>query len=36
LPSPHSLFHRDGSRRMRGGVIEPFPVRRLRILFVWW
>lgn len=25
LPSPHSLFHRDGSRRMRGGVIEPFP-----------
>jgi len=21
LPSPHSLFHRDGSRRMRGGVI---------------
>lgn len=22
LPSPHSLFHRDGSRRMRGGVIE--------------
>lgn len=28
LPSPHSLFHRDGSRRMRGGVIEPFPVSR--------
>jgi hypothetical protein len=27
LPSPHSLFHRDGTRRMRGGVIEPFPVR---------
>lgn len=26
LPSPHSLFHRDGTRRMRGGVIEPFPV----------
>lgn len=28
LPSPHSLFHRDGTRRMRGGVIEPFPVRQ--------
>jgi hypothetical protein len=28
LPSPHSLFHRDGTRRMRGGVIEPFPVSR--------
>jgi hypothetical protein len=26
LPSPHSIFHRDGSKRMRGGVIEPFPV----------
>jgi hypothetical protein len=26
LPSPHSLFYRDGTRRMRGGVIEPFPV----------
>lgn len=24
LPSPHSLFHRDGSRRMRGGVIVSF------------
>jgi hypothetical protein len=34
LPSPHSLFHRDGTRRMRGGVIEPFPVRRL-LLFHW-
>jgi hypothetical protein len=32
LPSPHSLFHRDGSRRMRGGVIEPFPVS----FFSWW
>ena len=27
LPSPHSLFRLDGTRRMRGGVIEPFPVR---------
>jgi hypothetical protein len=32
LPSPHSLFHRDGSRRMRGGVIEPFPVRIMILL----
>lgn len=33
LPSPHSLFHRDGSRRMRGGVIEPFPVSLLPCSF---
>lgn len=33
LPSPHSLFHRDGTRRMRGGVIEPFPVRRRLLIF---
>jgi hypothetical protein len=32
LPSPHSLFHRDGSRRMRGGVIEPFPEKLHRML----
>ncbi|GKY94008.1 hypothetical protein MPSEU_000367600 [Mayamaea pseudoterrestris] len=32
LPSPHSLFHRDGSRRMRGGVIEPFPEKLMRLL----
>lgn len=32
LPSPHSLFHRDGSRRMRGGVIEPFPEKLHRLL----
>jgi hypothetical protein len=32
LPSPNSLFPRDGSRRMRGGVIEPFPERLHRLL----
>lgn len=32
LPSPHSLFHRDGSRRMRGSVIEPFPEKLHRLL----
>jgi hypothetical protein len=32
LASPHSLFHRDGSRRMRGGVIEPFPEKLHRLL----
>jgi hypothetical protein len=32
LPSPHSIFHRDGSRRMRGGVIEPFPEKLHRLL----
>jgi hypothetical protein len=32
LPSPHALFHRDGSRRMRGGVIEPFPEKLHRML----
>ena len=32
LPSPHALFHRDGSRRMRGGVIEPFPEKLHRLL----
>jgi hypothetical protein len=32
LPSPHSLFHKDGSRRMRGGVIEPFPEKLHRLL----
>jgi hypothetical protein len=32
LPSPHSIFHRDGSRRMRGGVIEPFPEQLHRLL----
>ena len=32
LPSPHSLFHRDGTRRMRGGVIEPFPEKLHRLL----
>lgn len=32
LPSPHSLFQRDGSRRMRGGVIEPFPEKLHRLL----
>ena len=34
LPSPHSLFHRDGTRRMRGGVIEPFPVRTFQSMYV--
>jgi HSF-type DNA-binding len=32
LPSPHSLFHRDGTKRMRGGVIEPFPEKLHRLL----
>lgn len=32
LPSPSSLFDRDGSRRMRGGVIEPFPEKLHRLL----
>lgn len=32
LPSPHSVFHRDGTRRMRGGVIEPFPEKLHRLL----
>lgn len=32
LPSPHSMFHRDGTRRMRGGVIEPFPEKLHRLL----
>jgi hypothetical protein len=32
LPPAHSLFPRDGSRRMRGGVIEPFPERLHRLL----
>lgn len=32
LPSPHSIFHRDGSRRMKGGVIEPFPEKLHRLL----
>eukprot|EP00980_Cylindrotheca_fusiformis_P020232 scaffold7316_cov123-Cylindrotheca_fusiformis.AAC.7 len=32
LPSPHSILHRDSSRRMRGGVIEPFPEKLHRLL----
>lgn len=32
MSSPHALFHRDGSRRMRGGVIEPFPEKLHRLL----
>jgi hypothetical protein len=32
LPSPHMAFHRDGTRRMRGGVIEPFPEKLHRML----
>lgn len=32
LPSPNSLFSRDASRRMRGGVIEPFPEKLHRLL----
>jgi hypothetical protein len=32
LPSPNALFSRDGSRRMRGGVIEPFPEKLHRLL----
>jgi len=32
LPSPSTLFSRDASRRMRGGVIEPFPEKLHRLL----
>jgi len=32
LPSPNTLFSRDASRRMRGGVIEPFPEKLHRLL----
>lgn len=32
LPSPNALFSRDGTRRMRGGVIEPFPEKLHRLL----
>jgi len=32
LPSPNALFSRDASRRMRGGVIEPFPEKLHRLL----
>lgn len=32
LPSPHTIFQADGSRRMRGGAIEPFPERLHRLL----
>lgn len=32
LPSPHELFQRDGTRRMRGGVIELFPEKLHRLL----
>mmetsp|Transcript_6207 Transcript_6207/g.9123 ORF Transcript_6207/g.9123 Transcript_6207/m.9123 type:complete len:221 (-) Transcript_6207:119-781(-) len=32
LPSPHELTLRDESRRMRGGVIEPFPEKLHRLL----
>lgn len=32
LPSPHALFLRDGTKRMRGGVIEPFPEKLHRLL----
>jgi len=32
LLPPQSLFPRDGSRRIRGGVIEPFPERLHRLL----
>ncbi|GAX20283.1 hypothetical protein FisN_6Hh234 [Fistulifera solaris] len=28
----HALFHRDANRRMRGGVIEPFPEKLHRLL----
>ena len=34
LPSPHSLFHRDGSRRMRGGVIVSI-VSDLHVSNIW-
>ncbi len=32
LPSPHELTLRDDTRRMRGGVIEPFPEKLHRLL----
>jgi hypothetical protein len=32
LPSPHELTLRDDIRRMRGGVIEPFPEKLHRLL----
>jgi len=32
LPSPNSIFSRDANRRMRGGVIEPFPEKLHRLL----
>jgi hypothetical protein len=32
LPSPHQLSFRDDTRRMRGGVIEPFPEKLHRLL----
>eukprot|EP00543_Licmophora_paradoxa_P008141 CAMPEP_0202454384 /NCGR_PEP_ID=MMETSP1360-20130828/12135_1 /ASSEMBLY_ACC=CAM_ASM_000848 /TAXON_ID=515479 /ORGANISM="Licmophora paradoxa, Strain CCMP2313" /LENGTH=365 /DNA_ID=CAMNT_0049073689 /DNA_START=1986 /DNA_END=3083 /DNA_ORIENTATION=+ len=32
LPSPHELTLRDETRRMRGGVIEPFPEKLHRLL----
>jgi hypothetical protein len=32
LPSPNELVLRDDSRRMRGGVIEPFPEKLHRLL----
>jgi HSF-type DNA-binding len=32
LPSPHELSLRDDTRRMRGGVIEPFPEKLHRLL----
>jgi len=32
LASPNSLFSRDATRRMRGGVIEPFPEKLHRLL----
>ncbi|GAX09390.1 hypothetical protein FisN_6Lh234 [Fistulifera solaris] len=32
LGSSHALFHRDTNRRLRGGVIEPFPEKLHRLL----
>jgi hypothetical protein len=32
LPSPHELSLKDDTRRMRGGVIEPFPEKLHRLL----
>ncbi len=32
LGSSHALFYRDANRRMRGGVIEPFPEKLHRLL----